>query len=322
MNNHLFAVMLLFPIICISCKDNVRLHKAKSFESLNGVDSSKLFHSDGRTEIYSRGEEDLIIVFDASYTHERLEQLQAELKSRSIQIFYAEKVFSTEQDLQYISFSVAMKDGTSFGASGLVSARNGPGFFIKYSCESKPDAESSPHVGSFSRINPGTLDCPGDSDGWKESSSVKWAKNGLNWSHFSKVDDHDFDAIAYTDFAVRRTRHNGVDYLEGYAFFRSDISQVIDGSETDQLLQHEQVHFDICELVLRKLKKELLEKPDHVKVEELERNYRLILEKTHKMYDEQTDHGRNEFNQTMWNKMIEEELEKHANYAPERVQIK
>ena len=88
----------------------------------------------------------------------------------------------------------------------------------------------------------------------------------------------------------------------------------------DEVLDHEQLHFDICELFGRKLYKEVLALRDggrlnkrtihrlHNKFEKQYANYQ-------DLYDKETEHSTNGDEQRKWNKKIRNELEVLSEYA-------
>jgi hypothetical protein len=88
---------------------------------------------------------------------------------------------------------------------------------------------------------------------------------------------------------------------------------------TDELLQHEQLHFDIAELVARKLKKALLEQDYTQKNYEFKINAirkRVISDgdRMQERYDIETGHGSNKKEQQLWISKVESELSRYSKW--------
>lgn len=88
----------------------------------------------------------------------------------------------------------------------------------------------------------------------------------------------------------------------------------------DEVLAHEQLHFDICELFGRKLYKEVLKLRDNGKLNK--RNIKQLESKLEKqyasyqdLYDKETDHSTRGDEQRKWNQKIKRELEEFSAYA-------
>jgi hypothetical protein len=86
----------------------------------------------------------------------------------------------------------------------------------------------------------------------------------LKWSDFkAKPDGSPYMAQSNCAFSMKpvQTVENGILILHLYlnATFDRNTSWVKPGQQFDTLLSHEQLHFDICELYIRKLKKKILE---------------------------------------------------------------
>lgn len=92
-------------------------------------------------------------------------------------------------------------------------------------------------------------------------------------------------------------------------------------SDSKPLLAHEQVHFDISELVMRKMRKKFiahkLKDLDGVN-KMIDSTFKEALNERNKLnreYDKETDHSRNKEEQLKWQKRIEEELDKFSDYS-------
>ncbi len=111
---------------------------------------------------------------------------------------------------------------------------------------------------------------------------------------------------------------DGVIYLESYVYFIKNKSWV--KNETDYLLSHEQLHFDIAELYNRKFKKAVSEiKFETKKIEETIPNIFLRFNKerikNQNLYDEETRHGESKVQQEIWIKKINNELKNFELYS-------
>ena len=89
---------------------------------------------------------------------------------------------------------------------------------------------------------------------------------------------------------------------------------------SDTLLMHEQVHFDIAELFARKLRKAFTEYKFHYATagKDIDKLFLLNKQKRAEMdtlYDKETDFSRNRKQQLLWNKKINPELDKLKKYA-------
>lgn len=102
-------------------------------------------------------------------------------------------------------------------------------------------------------------------------------------------------------------------------YFEKDKSWA-DGNVTDELLNHEQVHFDIAEIYARTLRRKLAE------IEYISRNdlYAKINDLYHEViaacvefqmrYDKETNHSKNTTNQRIWNERVSGILDNTNDY--------
>ncbi|MBS1587038.1 MAG: DUF922 domain-containing protein [Bacteroidetes bacterium] len=86
-----------------------------------------------------------------------------------------------------------------------------------------------------------------------------------------------------------------------------------------RLLQHEQRHFDLCELYARKLRQQLASEhytgTDMKKVDKLYDTLMGALNKAQQEYDDETTHGLNTDKQNEWNDRIAKELNALSAYS-------
>ena len=102
-------------------------------------------------------------------------------------------------------------------------------------------------------------------------------------------------------------------------------SWTVKSKQSDELLHHEQLHFDITELIARQLRKELLEtiqtKKDYSKMKHTVETFMNKWDEIQDLYDDESDHNRNEAGQVKWNKFVVEELEKYSEYQQTELKI-
>lgn len=155
---------------------------------------------------------------------------------------------------------------------------------------------------------------------------IRWSeKRPLQWSDFKGPVDKNTDHVASTNSGVQygySWSQRGNDFtinFEIFAFFTPKDSWSIKNKQSDYILKHEQLHFDITELYARKLKKAFTEFKFTSKNYERETN-RLFTENNkarqemQTRYDEETNHSINKKEQEEWNEFVAKELEKLEEY--------
>ena len=88
----------------------------------------------------------------------------------------------------------------------------------------------------------------------------------------------------------------------------------------DEVLEHEQLHFDICELFGRKLYKEVWslrnrDKLNKRNIQRLQSEFEKQYADYQDLYDKETDHSTNGNEQRKWNKKIKRELNELSDYT-------
>lgn len=147
------------------------------------------------------------------------------------------------------------------------------------------------------------------------------SRSKLSWDDFNVVDNLDEPHLKAISFVSIRSHEGFVgDSLEidVSCYFDSERSSVERDAMTDDLLRHEQGHFDLGEIYARKLKaeyKKLKYTRDNFKklngVAEIKSIYNRIyneLQTAQFEYDRNTDHGTKDAAQSTWNKKILEAL--------------
>lgn len=158
---------------------------------------------------------------------------------------------------------------------------------------------------------------------------IDWdINNKLTINDFkSKNKESDGSAVAITAsaFGFSITDSNGIITGSIYVRFypnRSwwDPDHRINGENHNEILKHEQLHFDICELFGRKLFKEVLYLKRKGKLNEKtinELNIRLDNEYSRYQdnYDKETNHSINRRQQLKWNSKVKRDLQSLSAYA-------
>jgi predicted secreted Zn-dependent protease len=155
--------------------------------------------------------------------------------------------------------------------------------------------------------------------------------NTLEWNEFYKLQWSDFQgprgesAIGDAGTAVKI---KAVPFYVGkkieydvFAYFDRKKSWSTDRS--DELLAHEQLHFDIAELYARKIRKKVrqLQKSGVNEVDVFNSHIRVLLEESNNedlRYDAETLHGAMVKKQAMWAKQVKEELDALSDYKKEK----
>lgn len=152
-------------------------------------------------------------------------------------------------------------------------------------------------------------------------TEIKWnAAQQLTWADFSgKIDtSSEYDAWTWSGFNYNYTWEvaDGGPIVEcdAYAFFDPTQSWVKKNKMSDELLRHEQVHFNISEMHARIFKEKVDLYPFSMEVEsEIELIYNTTFEALLAMqiqYDEETDHCKIKDEQLRWTNFINDELKR------------
>ena len=150
----------------------------------------------------------------------------------------------------------------------------------------------------------------------------------IDWKADRKLTWKDFEAKPQTQTDNAALTSSNINFQFGYGSsgFKYSITCRFDKSrswvkiKTDHILAHEQGHFDIAEIHARKLKKALSEyKYNEATVSaEINKIYQGMMQQHHEMqslYDQQTDHSRNNEKQAEWSKKIADALSSSVAYA-------
>jgi len=150
---------------------------------------------------------------------------------------------------------------------------------------------------------------------YAKGDTIIWNKNyKLNWNDFKgKVRVNTYMAESNCIFTYRAepitTNRILTLHIRMNACFDRNTSWVKEGEQKDALLRHEQLHFDICELHIRNLKKLISE--TKLDAMEFDKQIQLLFDKEWEIYqseqqryDDETEHGINKEKQDAWESRI------------------
>lgn len=159
----------------------------------------------------------------------------------------------------------------------------------------------------------------------QEKEKLQWKENRpLTWKNFKarpkKTVPYEANTNTGISFSWKYSTESGFPVLEYeiVSNFYPESSWVKNVEESEYLLGHEQVHFDITELHARKLRQAI----DNYKMgknikQELNRLYeniereRVIMQNS---FDLETNHSRNKDAEAKWRKFVSEELRRWKKY--------
>lgn len=160
------------------------------------------------------------------------------------------------------------------------------------------------------------------STGHKEN--VKWAERNVNWEDFELVRnmEEDYVATIHSNIACPDLITNNTSKV--YAFMNPNLSERLkDEYDSEDVLVHEQYHFNITEYCARLLRKDLVEKGlgglSLKTIKELKRKYSIKLDSLQDVYDSITDHSVNWKEQRQWELQIDDWLRQTAYYKNEDI---
>ncbi|MDY2587210.1 DUF922 domain-containing protein [Winogradskyella aquimaris] len=147
----------------------------------------------------------------------------------------------------------------------------------------------------------------------------------LSWEDFKADPNPNSEAVALTasgitfGYSLKTSGKRIVDYTTSVeAHFYPKKSWYLSEKANDHILAHEQLHFDITELYVRKFRQQLdrLVINQNIKTQmgQIHQAINEALDKTQKTYDEQTNHSINIEAQKYWHRYITEELKKLEKY--------
>lgn len=161
---------------------------------------------------------------------------------------------------------------------------------------------------------------------------MRWeAATKLTWADFKAVPDSVSPHKAFTMAVVQDEYDIKKEVITAdiHCYFERDKSWVKKKGETPAQLKHEQLHFDIAELVARKMRKDLAlysskDVPStQAFIDAVNKKYiQKELDSLNTVYDTDTNFGVTESKQKKWETKIVGELRKYEAYTATRVEIK
>lgn len=155
---------------------------------------------------------------------------------------------------------------------------------------------------------------------------IQWHESvSLSWTDFRGSVESNTDAVAVTasgitfSFSVKELNDEYVSFeVKANAHFYPDKSWYNKEKGNDHILAHEQLHFDITELHVRKLRYEVskLEISQNIKIElrHLHDAINFDLAQMQHAYDSQTENSINYEQQLLWSEHIKKELKKYRTF--------
>ncbi|MFN4123548.1 MAG: DUF922 domain-containing protein [Flavobacteriales bacterium] len=159
--------------------------------------------------------------------------------------------------------------------------------------------------------------------------TIYWSPDiRLHWVDFRGDINHNSPYSAYTStiislkYSFRIQDKKVIPDFQVHAMFNCNKSWArkdLPDRLTDDLLQHEQLHFDLAELVARKLKKALLEqdytqKNYEFKISAIRKRIITDGDRMQERYDIETGHGSNKKEQQLWIAKVESELNRYSKW--------
>jgi hypothetical protein len=159
-----------------------------------------------------------------------------------------------------------------------------------------------------------------------KGDTIIWQKDSLlTRDDFKGRVSKQWAGCAVTGLMVIPVETNGNIVFSVQAVFLKSKSNIIQNS--DYILKHEQLHFDICELYARKLRKMLSDK-DFTKVKniqvEIQNMYNKVngeFDKYENKYDNDTNHGENPAKQKVWEDDVASQMKDLDKYSSTEVNV-
>lgn len=153
---------------------------------------------------------------------------------------------------------------------------------------------------------------------WSESSH-------LNWNNFKGQVEKGTDVVATTasgitfSYSIKKTDNRVVSFSTiVLGHFYPDKSWVKQEKVNNHILAHEQLHFDITELHVRKFKQKIerlrVSNAISSELDDLNHEINIALSKMQNNYDNESDYSRNLSHQADWQEFVNHELQKLSKY--------
>lgn len=169
-----------------------------------------------------------------------------------------------------------------------------------------------------------------------ELDRILWSSSRkLTWKDFKGkaelLDDEQYNAMTYVFIDIEYELDSN--YIEFYipCLFNRDYSWSNSKNKeltSKYLLEHEQLHFDIAELIARKIRKEYSEyisynlSDTYSQLQDVyDKFYKVELAELNQEYDRDTNHGKIRGRQLEWEKRIENELLRYKKYSDPKIRV-
>ena len=158
----------------------------------------------------------------------------------------------------------------------------------------------------------------------KQGPAIDWVPGyRLKWSDFKSYEKKSPGfaiATSTCGFGYEAEEENGEIRVNVYVRFFCYESWRMPGMKMKDVLKHEQLHFDICELYGRRYYAEILQlrKNGGLTFESLDKTLDRLREEYERVqdrYDLETDHSTNTEAQHRWERMVVEELKRMDHFA-------
>jgi hypothetical protein len=159
-----------------------------------------------------------------------------------------------------------------------------------------------------------------------KGDTIVWQKDSLlTRADFKGRVTKQWAGCAATFIMIKPIESNGNILFSVQAVFQKSKSNIIQTS--DYVLKHEQLHFDICELYARKLRKMMLDK-DFKKVRNIQNEIQNMYNKINneyakyeEKYDNDTNHGENPAKQKVWEDDVANQMKELDQYSSTVVNV-
>jgi len=151
-----------------------------------------------------------------------------------------------------------------------------------------------------------------------EKNKQYWAEHPLlNYSDFKMVnaapDGSEYKALSQLGISYAFSQNEKGIQFTVQSFFNKDESWMLKDSKSDSILLHEQIHYAICELHARALRKSITAYKLNLKtiktdIEKLYKSEIALYKKEQQLYDAETDHSVKRAKQHQWEAKIQARL--------------
>ena len=165
-----------------------------------------------------------------------------------------------------------------------------------------------------------------------KENKIYWdADQKLRWSDFQSSANNNAHLDAYSTLGISYVvLHNTAEVIEMgvYGYFEKNKSWVKKNEKTDHLLNHEQSHFDLCELYRRILKKRFaaFDNFTYANVNyEMKRIFQEVFDEYDQIqqrYDRETNHSIIKLKQQQWDDYIKVQIAEHSEFKGDFVALK